>query len=508
MSSNNPIPVANPTWYADIRKMFTPTDITHMKAHGLDLSSYDEVKNNAGNIYGQVAAGHMPPPPNAWSQAWITTFLNWMTNGFPKGTNATSALLLQASGTAILAAPSRIRKDITTLSATELSDLKKAFAGIMALPADNPNSYFVQAGYHWLPAGNLFCQHHVSGYNPWHRAYLLSFENALRSIPGCANVTLPYWDITTPFPEVLKSAPFDKYTLPRDIGEGFNAGYVTQRYPYPQIQQMLLDRGVTDDIARALSKTDWEDFHGLFAGADNDTIIEAHDDGHVSIGPTMAHPEVAAFDPVFWFFHANWDRLFWQWQKAMSATSLNGLLSTINKQTDVPSYQIFRVPVLESLAPFTTNPLKLNTLSTIDLATTLDVDYQTPPAAQAVQQLVKTQRSVLTSQAFVVHSDRVNVRVQGLNRLKIPGSFTVHLMKDGKTLASKSFFQPVEVEKCESCVKNAIVHFDFALPLSAVSGGKLGVWVEPVDQSVMGARVPNKLMGNPTVDVRLLMSTE
>jgi tyrosinase len=28
----------------------------------------------------------------------------------------------------------------------------------------------------------------------WHRAYLYKLENALRSIPGCASVTLAFWD--------------------------------------------------------------------------------------------------------------------------------------------------------------------------------------------------------------------------------------------------------------------------------------------------------------------------
>lgn len=507
MSTPAPTPVANPTWYADIRKLFTATDIAHMQGQGLDLTSYDAVKNSAGGIYAQVAAGHMPPPPDNWPQAWVTTFLNWMTNGYPKGTNAPSP---QAALALIAAASNakRIRKEITTLSAQELADLKKAFSGIMALGSTDPNSYFVQAGYHWLPVGNLFCQHHVPAYNPWHRAYLLSFENALRSVPGCENVTLPYWDITTPFPDVLKSPPFDKYTLPKGVGQGFNAGYVTQRFSYPDIQQKLLQHDVAGDIANALSKTDWEDFHGMFAGADNNAIISAHDNGHISIGNTMALQEVAAFDPVFWFFHANWDRLYWQWQKAMGAATVTTLLSTINKETDPLSYRIFTNATLEALAPFTTDALKLTTISTVDSATSLDVDYQSPPAPMQIRQLAKTLRSVLASQTFSLAGERVNVRVQGVNRLKIPGSFIVHLLKDGKILASRGFFQPVEVDKCESCIKNAMVHFDFTLPLAVVSSGKLGIRVEPVDKSFVGDRFPNKLMGNPTVEVRLLMTTE
>jgi tyrosinase len=107
-----------------------------------------------------------------------------------------------------------------------------------------------------------------------------------------------------------------------------------------------------------------------------------------------------------------------------------------------------------------------------------------------------------------LQTERVNVRVQGLNRLKILGSFGVHLLKDGKRIASRGFFQPNEVDKCENCVKNAIVHFDFELPLAKISKGKLEAVVEPVDKSLVGERFPNELMGNPTIDVHFLMTTE
>ncbi len=499
-------PIAKPTWYADIRQLFDGTDIAHMKSQGLDLTSYDEVKASAGGIYGQVAAGIMPPGA-PWPSDQVATFLNWMSEGYPKGTLAQPAIGGMPMKAAFQASKaSRIRKDVNSLSDTELVALKKAFTAIMAKTPDDPNSYFVQAGYHWFPAP-LYCQHHVPAYNPWHRAYLISFENALRSVPGCENVTLPYWDISTPFPDVLKVAPFDSYTLPEDIGGRFTKGYVTQRHSYTDIQSNLQDYGVIDDIDRALTKTDWEDFHGLFAGARNNTIISAHDSGHVSIGPTMAEQSVAAFDPIFWFFHVNLDRLFWKWQQAMKATDLNGLLSTINKQSDALSYQIFTIPVLQNLPPFTSNPPGLSTLAIIDSENSLDVDYEEPRATTMAFH-TKTRMSVSTAQKFTVDTARVNVRVDGLDRLKIPGSFRVHLLSDGQRIASRAMFQPNEADKCPNCVENAIVHFDFDLSVEEVANGKLSVIVEPVDTSLVGNRFPQKMMGNPTVSVQLLMKTE
>ncbi|MCW3105799.1 MAG: tyrosinase family protein [Segetibacter sp.] len=508
MTPNNNDPVTNPTWYGDIRNMFNQRDIHHMGPQGVDLSSYDYVKNHNGLIYQQVATGNMPPGAQ-WPQYQVDSFFNWMNNGCPKGTPPSQASLSALNrANAAISKATRIRKEITFLSQAELDNLKKAFSGIMAKDTSDLNSYFIQAGYHWLPAPNTYCMHHAPGYNPWHRAYLVSFENALRSVPGCENVTLPYWDITTPFPDILKNAPFDAYTLPEDIGEGYNAGYVTQRYDYSTIQQNLLKYDVNGKISKAMTQTDWEDFHGYFAGAPHNTIIAAHDSSHNSIGPSMADQSVAAFDPVFWFFHANWDRLFWQWQKQMQATNLNGLLSTINKEKDPVSYQTFTDAAVEMLAPFTLNPPKLDTLAIIDSENILDIDYENPQTLTEFTMLPKTKRTSLASEKFSVHTDFVNVRVQGLNRLKIPGSFDVHLLRDGKVIATTGFFQPNEAEKCENCVQNAIVHFDFELPLKDVSEGKLGVWVEPINKNFVGDHFPNKLMGNPTVDVHFLLSNE
>jgi tyrosinase len=507
MSADTTYPIAEPTWYGTIRQMFTKPDVDHMSKQGLDLTSYEQVRASAGAIYGQVATGAMPPG-QPWSQDMIQTFLNWMSNGYPKGSPTSDQVFALLTAASMKSAATRIREDVDALNATKLDLVKKAFEGIIAKAPSDPNSYFVQAGYHWLPPP-LYCQHHVPSYNPWHRAYLLSFENALRSVPGCEEVTLPYWDITKPFPEVLKAAPFDKYTLPQDIGQGFNQGYVTKRFTYPEIQQNLLMYSVTADLERALTKTDWEDFHGYWSGASNNTIIAAHDGGHGAIGPTMANQSVAAYDPVFWFFHANWDRLWWEWQKKMDATNLNGLLSTINKETDLLSYQIFTVPALQSLEPFTSLPIKLDTVKIIDSANSLDVDYAAPEVQPSPLAFApKTSRSMPVDRSISINPQRVTVTVDGLNRLKIPGSFKVHLFKNEQRLATRFMFQPNEADKCETCVKNAIAHFDFDLPVQEVSGGKLRVEVEPVDTSFVGARFPTKLMGHPTISVHIPVQTD
>ncbi|KAI0115573.1 putative tyrosinase [Nemania sp. FL0031] len=145
-----------------------------------------------------------------------------------------------------------------------LENLVRAWRGIKALPPYHPNSFFCIAGFHGEPFRGPgvtdskfwggYCNHGNVLFPTWHRAYLLRLENALRSIPGCENVTLPFWDelldVEHPVPTILTSPTFDldgdrinplySYTLQESLIENVDnsnsrytkkAGYETVRYP-------------------------------------------------------------------------------------------------------------------------------------------------------------------------------------------------------------------------------------------------------------------------------------
>ena len=88
-----------------------------------------------------------------------------------------------------------------------LEDLMRAWKGIKELGPDDPNSFFVIGGYHGEPFrgggwGNSsfwggYCNHGNVLFPTWHRVYLLRLEKALRNIPGCSEVTMPFWDETS-----------------------------------------------------------------------------------------------------------------------------------------------------------------------------------------------------------------------------------------------------------------------------------------------------------------------
>jgi tyrosinase len=153
-------PVAHPTWYDTIRDMFTATDIAHMSPQGLDLTSYEQVQASAGAIYGQVSTQLMPPG-NPWTADMVQTFLNWMSDGYPKGTPAPAypktAAAVQAETVG------RIRKDVNSLSDAERDKVKRAFEGMMAKDTSDTNSYFVQAGYRRRCTASTTCRRTIRG---------------------------------------------------------------------------------------------------------------------------------------------------------------------------------------------------------------------------------------------------------------------------------------------------------------------------------------------------------
>lgn len=148
-------------------------------------------------------------------------------------------------------APVRERKSIQQMwreynsgNKKPLSDLVRAWKGIQELDPDHPNSFFIIAGYHGSPFrgagwGNPqwwggYCNHGNVLFPTWHRAYLLRLENALRSIEGCADVALPYWNELDP--ESLSSGlpeVFTNKTFELDTGKVIDNPLYSYKYQSP-----------------------------------------------------------------------------------------------------------------------------------------------------------------------------------------------------------------------------------------------------------------------------------
>jgi len=69
-----------PSFSADIRPLFRDDDIEGMRGW-FDLSSHDEVKENADHILERLEDGSMPPD-GEWSAEQIALFRAWKDGGF------------------------------------------------------------------------------------------------------------------------------------------------------------------------------------------------------------------------------------------------------------------------------------------------------------------------------------------------------------------------------------------------------------------------------------------
>ena len=72
----------------DIRPLFTPMDIEHMKRlRGAQLDDFGFMSdpNHAENVYQKLSSRQMPPPGSGespWPDANIQLFRDWMDGGF------------------------------------------------------------------------------------------------------------------------------------------------------------------------------------------------------------------------------------------------------------------------------------------------------------------------------------------------------------------------------------------------------------------------------------------
>ena len=73
------------SYAADIRPKFTDEDVEHMNDMvGMDLASYETVRDNADAILERLRSKTRPMPPRPrgpWSQEWIDCFQRWIPNG-------------------------------------------------------------------------------------------------------------------------------------------------------------------------------------------------------------------------------------------------------------------------------------------------------------------------------------------------------------------------------------------------------------------------------------------
>jgi tyrosinase len=237
----------------------------------------------------------------------------------------------------------------------------KAVAALTARPLTSKLSWLYMAAMHgfnqplWQRAGIIHagvavpphaeqgvywnqCQHQTWYFLPWHRAYLLTFEDVLNAWisaqPGAPqDWALPYWNYSAtaspanPNPLAIP----DAFLAPNLPDGSANALYVPARYGQGvAAQDADLSNAMFDHTFIGAAQ---EGTVPGFGGPDT-TFSHGGEDGgwledqphnlvHVDVGGQdaqgagglMSDPRTAAVDPIFWVHHANIDRLWEVWRR-------------------------------------------------------------------------------------------------------------------------------------------------------------------------------------------------
>jgi tyrosinase len=139
---------------------------------------------------------------------------------------------------------------------------------------------------------------------PWHRAYLVFFDNAARD--QNPDAILPWWDWT--------SALSHQNGLPAAYASG---GPALETGPVPAIGSQPARRTTRNpsdpaslpteqEVEAVLQLTDFRDF--------SNQVQDIHDGLHGWVGGDMGSIGTSAFDPIFWAHHCMIDRLWYLWQ--------------------------------------------------------------------------------------------------------------------------------------------------------------------------------------------------
>ncbi|MFJ2364113.1 tyrosinase family protein [Pseudomonas sp. NPDC087697] len=183
------------------------------------------------------------------------------------------------------------------------------------------------------------CQHQSWYFLPWHRGYVASFEQIVRTaivgLGGPKDWSLPYWNYNDNRQTLKMPACFAAASLPN--GEQ-NPLYVQRRFGPNGDGVIVLDEARID-LRPALKE---HHFAGSSSGGtpgfggpesifahygDVNGLLEQqpHNYVHVAVGGRargnpnlrglMINPNTAALDPIFWLHHANIDRLWDVWLK-------------------------------------------------------------------------------------------------------------------------------------------------------------------------------------------------
>jgi tyrosinase len=219
-----------------------------------------------------------------------------------------------------------LRKNIDHLSSAELAALRKGYAAMQAV-IDN-RGFNAIAGYHDAP--RKLCYHHEDEamFLPWHRGYLITFEQFLRD--HNAALALPYWDWTSPTSHATGvPVAFSATKQPGGQRNPLHDSTInvpmmnpptkrrTRRFAGPPAE---LPAPAT--IRALLRESDYTAFSRRLQGVHDEVHGWTGGQNASGVPGDMAMTTFAAFDPVFYSHHCMIDRIWARWQELYGVTNI------------------------------------------------------------------------------------------------------------------------------------------------------------------------------------------
>jgi hypothetical protein len=206
------------------------------------------------------------------------------------------------------------RKEASSLTVDE----QKAYVdSINTMLADPANPYGKLVAIHGNMAHNQHGMNAVGTqrFLPWHRAFLLHFEEALRTVNAKAFV--PYWDWTK-----HKSVPKWMKALKPTVFVPGRGSVIVKRNASLQSKK---------NVGTIMALPDYTTFTDRLENGPHGAV-------HMEIGTVSGHVEamgnirISPADPIFWLHHAQLDRLWSTW--ATGHPGLGPTLSGANAKMD------------------------------------------------------------------------------------------------------------------------------------------------------------------------------
>jgi tyrosinase len=212
---------------------------------------------------------------------------------------------------------------------------------LKARPASNPVSWANFAAIHGDANSFNLCPHGNWYFLPWHRAYLLTYERAVRQLTGHNDFALPYWDWTQDrqMPSAFVQPMFNG--MPNSLFESQRDATPTDSLPDTTVGPAVINQILADApfetfaTSRPVGQNDLSQswINAEFSGTLGKLEQTPHNLVHVFVGGIMGQAN-SALDPIFMMHHCNIDRIWWLWNQGGQVDSPDPLWSGMTIQNN------------------------------------------------------------------------------------------------------------------------------------------------------------------------------